>query len=1197
MRCTIKIIGVLIINLVLCLNALAQDKSNRGKEFWLGYGFNYKFLNELPLNNQELALYISTEAAATVTVSINGTSWSQTLAIPANTVDASILIPKSGPDDARVLTDGFSNKGIHIVSDTPIAVYAHQYGPLVSGATMLMPVETYGFSYYSINYYQTKSESNPPDWYSWFFVIATEDNTRVLITPSDSTKNGWLPGQTYTVNLNKGEMYHVFGKAGPFGTSNFDLCSKDMTGSKIISVTGADGKCHPVGVFSGSGGIRLCKGDGGEFVHQQVFPAQAWGTRYLTYHTINNTNTDINETFRNYYRVCVQDTATVVKRNGTVLTGLVKNFFYEFMDSTGGDYIEADRPILVAQYTPNKNECWRIPPPSPAPPSYGDPEMFYISPIEQGQKSVLFYVSRKSTIDFVYANIHLPTASIGSLKVDGASLPAANIVTHPNYPSYSVALARFAGPAAQHTITCDAAFTATVYGLGNYESYGYNVGTLINNLNYYSAIKNSLNSSGSTDTFTCPKTPVRVFVKLGYPATSIHWKLSQATGIAPAADSIIANPVPVGTEQINGRTYYVYSLQQDFTFNTTGTFFIPITYGAAVIENCSQTETAAVKIIVKQGPVANFTSTVPACLKDSVLFTGASNSSNFTIINYTWNFDDGTSAGSVNTVKKFTTAGTQNIRYRIFASNGCTGDTTKTISIYDTPIALFGTNTPICAADSARFTDSSSISIGNITAWHWNFGDNNTAVNNNNNPFFHRYTQAGSYTAKLVAVSNNNCPSDTAFKTITVLPKPLAKFGYSDNICVGDSILLTDSSVSNTGPITSWRWNFGDNTATVTNNNNPFYHRYAQAGTYKISLIVTAVTNCVSDTFYQTVVVSNRPQVSFSATGVFCADSSILFTSSYAPVNGVPATWFWSFGDGQQQISNSSAIATHTYSAFAGNQIVKHVLSLGKGCNSDTANFTIGAINNNPLAQFNITAADFCERSPISFSAALTNIAQWNWNFGNGTGTNVPPFIKTYNNAGIYNISLSVKDNNGCGSLPVTQNITINTTPVVNAGPDQFINPGSAVLLPATVSNNNGVTFNWQPATYLNNNTVLQPTTTPAATITYTVAAVNSQTGCSTTDAITITVITQLSIPNAFTPNNDGHNDTWAIPGIVLYPNALVKIYNRWGQKIYESDNYYNKPWNGKLNGQLQPNGSYAYIIKLHPTETKILRGSFLLIR
>ncbi len=456
---------VLITSLLLGISSHAQDKSNRGKEFWLAYGFDYSFFWESPVNFQELAIYISTEQAATVTVTISNTGYTQTLNIPANTVDASILIPKSGPNDARVLTDGPSNKGIHIVSDVPVAVYAHVYSTQVSGATMLMPAETYGYVYHSVNYYQTTSQSSPNDWYSWFYAIASEDNTRLEITPSDTTKNGWLPGQTYVVNLNKGESYHVFGKA--IFDNNPAHASKDMTGSKVVSIVGGDGNCHPFALFSGSGGIRLCKGDGGEFVHQQVFPEQAWGTRYLTYHTINNTNTDILETNRNYYRVCVLDPATVVKKNGVVMTGLINNFFYEYMDSTGGDYLESNKPILVAQYTPNKNQCWNYPTTSPSPPSYGDPEMFYLSPIEQGQKSVIFYTSRKQGIDYVYANIHLPTSATASLLVDGNPLPATQIIPHPNLPGYSVALARFIGPAAQHKISCDSAFTSTVYGLGN----------------------------------------------------------------------------------------------------------------------------------------------------------------------------------------------------------------------------------------------------------------------------------------------------------------------------------------------------------------------------------------------------------------------------------------------------------------------------------------------------------------------------------------------------------------------------------------------------------------------------------------------------------------------------------------------------------------------------------------------------------
>lgn len=86
-----------------------------------------------------------------------------------------------------------------------------------------------------------------------------------------------------------------------------------MTGSKIVSVLGGDGNCHPVAVFpaqvasgyAGAMAVNLCT--------NKVFRNRHQGTRYLTYHTINNTNTDILETNRNYYRVCVSDPAAVVK--------------------------------------------------------------------------------------------------------------------------------------------------------------------------------------------------------------------------------------------------------------------------------------------------------------------------------------------------------------------------------------------------------------------------------------------------------------------------------------------------------------------------------------------------------------------------------------------------------------------------------------------------------------------------------------------------------------------------------------------------------------------------------------------------------------------------------------------------------------------------------------------------------------------
>jgi len=1001
----------------------AQDRSNRGKEFWLAYGFDYSFFHETPVNNQELAIYVSTELAATVTVTITNTGYTQTLNIPANTVDATILIPKTGANDARTLTDGLQNRGIHIVSNVPVAVYAHVYSTMVSGATMLMPVETYGYLYHSINYYQTTSQSNPNDWYSWFYAIASEDNTRLEITPSDTTKNGWLRGQTYTVNLNKGESYHVFGKA----VFNVDPmhASKDMTGSKIVSVLGGDGNCHPVAVFSGSGGIRMCRGDGGEFMHQQVFPAQAWGTRYLTYHTINNTTTDILETNRNYYRICVADPTTVVRKNGVVMTGLIKNFFYEHMDSTGGDYFEADKPIMVSQYTPNKNQCWNFPITTPAPPSYGDPEMIYISPIEQGQRSVLFYVSRKSSIDYVYANIFLPTAAVGSLRVDGNSLPANQIIPHPNLPSYSVALARFIGPAAQHTIASDSAFNATVYGLGNYESYGYNVGTLINNLNHYSILKNTFNTTGIPDTFTCPKTPTRLFIKLGHPATSIHWKLSQVPGITPNADSIITTPVAVNTELINGRTYYVYSLQQDFTFANTGTFNIPITYSTPVILNCNQSENASLKVVVKPGPTANFTIPSGTCPNEIITLTGASTSAGFTIASYLWNFPDATTQTTVDAVKSFPAVGSYNVRYRIFADNGCAGDTTKVVSI------------------------------------------------------------------------------------------------------------------------------------------------------------------------------GNPVSLSIQATGKTCVDSVFTFTSSIPASTTNPPAWYWNFGDGQSTTVTTGNTVTHSYAAGATNIIVQHAVSFAQGCNTDTALYTIPIIHNNPAASFSFVTDTLCEKIPVRFTSSLPGINSWSWNFGNGTGNAAPPFYHNYNAAGSYNVSLVITDANGCGSLPATNPLTINPAPSINAGPDKIIPPGSSTTLDATIANSSNYDFVWTPATFLNATNILNPVANPDRKIVYTIRATDKITNCVASDSVAIMPITVIYVPTAFTPNNDTKNDIFRILGTDVVTQFSLRIFNRYGQVIFETSDK-SKGWDGTIKGGPSPSGGYVYIVKYKAPnfpDVQVEKGSFLLIR
>lgn len=1027
---------LLIISLFGFISATAQNKSNKGKEFWLGYGYNSWFFvpdGTLPPNSQELNLYLTTEAAATVTVSIPGSGWTQTLTIPANTVDASILVPKTGTDDARMLTEGLGNRAVHIVSDTPIVVFAHMYNTQTSGATMLIPVETYGYKYYSLNYSQSQSNSKVPYsysnstangnlWYSWFYVVASEDNTRLEITTSDTTRGGVLPGQTFTVNLNRGQTYCVMGKLVD-GGNNLWQASKDLTGSKVVSVPGNDGNCHPFALFSGSGGIRLCYADGGEVMMQQAFPVQAWGSRYLTYHMLNNTNTDINDPFKNFYRIAVDDPTTVVRRNGTPMTGLVNNFYYEIIDSTGGDYITADKPIMVAQYTPGGNRCWNT-----SSIAYGDPEMIYLSPVEQGSKDALFYANRKTFIDFNYLNVMVQTTGIPSLRLDGAPFDPANIITHPNNPAYSVAVARIFGPAGQHRLTSDSIFNATIYGLGYFESYGYNVGTFVNNLNSYLQIQNTLNNNGRTDTFTCPRTPVRLFVKLAFPATSITWKFSQVPGINPNVDSISISPALIRTEQINGRTYYVYTLQQDFTFNAPGLYKIPVSYTSTVIENCNQTEFADLFVNVKPGPPADFSISNQLCLADTVRFTGTTSTVNglFNYNRYLWSFDDASTQNTRDARKRFASTGSHPVAYRVIADNGCIGDTTKTINI-----------------------------------------------------------------------------------------------------------------INGTGP-----------------------------------------------------------QLSLNISGNRCKDSLLTFTSSIVPDPNNPTSWFWDFGGGQTISSNQSHITTRSFSTAATNLTIRHSATLTNGCQPDTITVTIPVIHNNPVADFSMQADTLCPGKPVNYSSTLSPAAirNWRWNFSDGTGSSAPPFVRPFTTGGSKTVQLIITDTSGCGSAPVTNTIIINPAPVVSAGQDKIISLGNSTTLDASIINPANYTFSWSPSVYLDQPSLLNPVSTPAQPTIYTITATDKVSFCEGTDAVLVNPVSKLYIPTAFTPNRDGRNDTWGIPGLALYPEAVVSIYNRWGQKIFETKNYTSNPWNGLNNGQLEP-GVYIYMIRISPDKPEVLKGTVTVLR
>ncbi|MBC7389162.1 MAG: gliding motility-associated C-terminal domain-containing protein, partial [Opitutaceae bacterium] len=92
---------------------------------------------------------------------------------------------------------------------------------------------------------------------------------------------------------------------------------------------------------------------------------------------------------------------------------------------------------------------------------------------------------------------------------------------------------------------------------------------------------------------------------------------------------------------------------------------------------------------------------------------------------------------------------------------------------------------------------------------------------------------------------------------------------------------------------------------------------------------------------------------------------------------------------------------------------------------------------------------------------------------------------------------------------------------------------------------------------------------------------------CSTSASIKVYNFILANIPNAFSPNGDGLNDTWIIKGLIKYPNTKITVFNRWGNMVYENKLGHNEPWDGTIHGTILTTGTYYYIIEFNGSQDK----------
>jgi len=222
------------------------------------------------------------------------------------------------------------------------------------------------------------------------------------------------------------------------------------------------------------------------------------------------------------------------------------------------------------------------------------------------------------------------------------------------------------------------------------------------------------------------------------------------------------------------------------------------------------------------------------------------------------------------------------------------------------------------------------------------------------------------------------------------------------------------------------------------------------------------------------------------------------------------------------------------------------------------------------------------------------------WNILTGTGSfadNINPHTQvsglTY---GINTISWNVTDSNGCKA---TDTLVIESyEPVTaDAGPDSIICTmeftGKYQLQAANPSPGTGV---WSKiegnGTFSDTNSSLCYYNAPVSSGTNIIVWTVTNGVCNASDTVIVRVKDEgrcidLELPTGFSPNGDGHNDDFFIPGIELYPNNTFVVFSRWGNEVFKRDNYansYGHNWEGQnKDGAPLPDGTYYVILVVHP--------------
>ena len=462
---------------------------------------------------------------------------------------------------------------------------------------------------------------------------------------------------------------------------------------------------------------------------------------------------------------------------------------------------------------------------------------------------------------------------------------------------------------------------------------------------------------------------------------------------------------------------------------------------------CNSTETVVNMIEVEKIQVDITTNSIEGCVPFDVDLTDATLSSR-PLVDWSWNFGDGTFSNSQNPTHNYSTSGVFDVSLLVFNDYGCLATQTfpSLINSNEKPIVNFSASPVIsCAGENINFSDLSTLGTNN---WEWSFGDGSSSTLQN--PTY-QYSLTGLYNISLVA-GINNCKDTLSIPAFIKIIEPTAIFEEVYNCDNPYSVEFSNLSIGADDVL----WDFGDGSTSILTNPS---HVFSTIGIHTVSLTVSNTLTGCSHTFVKqikiTIPVAQFDYLINSANGyedsVGCVPNTVYIDNQSQDWSHYKVLWSDGYiGYGRQD---------HTFTT-AGDFDVTLIITDPHGC-KDTL------VRNNMYhmhdveADFGIANVLGCDSMLVDFVDLTVPVSDVNWVFGDGGTSNLnnPQYI--YYNEGFYDVTVFAESAFGCkDTLKRVEYIQFQYPTADFSSNIQGICPGDNVDF-TNLSIGVGINFNW----------------------------------------------------------------------------------------------------------------------------------------